>query len=95
MGLNLSTKTYLASIQIAKERLHSGQQIKLYEGIKSATANYLLKWLFQKPKKFTAILKVPHFQINVFYSNLGFCAKVWGVGGVELVVAAELVKFTE
>lgn len=80
MGLNLSAKTYLASIQIAEERLHFGQQIKLYEGIKSATANYLLKWLFQKPTKFTAILKVPHFQINVFILIWGFVPMHRGEG---------------
>lgn len=31
--------------------------------------------IFSKPTKFTATLKMPHFQINVFCFNLEF----WGV----------------
>lgn len=38
----------------------------LCEGAESATENYLLKQLFQKPTESTVILKMPHFPINVF-----------------------------
>ena len=51
------------------------------KGLEMLQCKLPVKTIFSKPTKFTAILKMPHFQINAFYFNLGFGVYVLGRGG--------------